>query len=180
MPSFSSRWAIGFLLLAAGGCDRQAPPAPQATPSAPTAKPGSVDRSHAGEAMPDVAFERPDGSPAQLPDFKGTPLLLNLWATWCAPCVAELPTLDRAAATPGIAVLAVSQDTQPDKVAPFLAERGLKRLAPYRDPKLGLSLAFAANLPTTIFFGADGRERWRFTGGMDWTGAQAKALLAQR
>jgi thiol-disulfide isomerase/thioredoxin len=130
--------------------------------------------------MPDVAFERPDGSPAQLPDFKGTPLLLNLWATWCAPCVAELPTLDRAAATPGIAVLAVSQDTQPDKVAPFLAERGLKRLAPYRDPKLGLSLAFAANLPTTIFFGADGRERWRFTGGMDWTGAQAKALLAQR
>ena len=130
--------------------------------------------------MPDVAFEWPDGSPAHLADFKGTPLLLNLWATWCAPCVAELPTLDRVAATPGVTVLAVSQDTQPEKVAPFLEQRGLKRLEPYRDPKLGLSVALAANLPTTVFYGTDGKERWRLTGGFDWTDEQAKALLAER
>jgi thiol-disulfide isomerase/thioredoxin len=143
-------------------------------------KPGAVDRSHAGEAMPDAAFERPDGSETRLADFKGTPVLLNLWATWCAPCVAELPTLDKAAATPGVTVLAVSQDTDAAKVAPFLAQRGVKALKPYRDPKLGLSVALAANLPTTVFYGADGRERWRMAGGFDWAGTEAKALLAER
>lgn len=130
--------------------------------------------------MPDVAFQHPDGRPARLADFRGRPVLLNLWATWCAPCIAELPTLNAVAATPGLTVLAVSQDTQPEKVAPFLAQRGLKALQPYRDPRLALSVALAANLPTTVFYGADGRERWRLTGGFDWAGAPARALLAER
>lgn len=130
--------------------------------------------------MPDVTFQDPAGRAVRLADFQDRPVLLNLWATWCAPCIAELPTLDAAAATPGLTVLAVSQDTQPEKVAPFLQARGLKALKPYRDPQLALSVALAANLPTTVFYGAGGRERWRITGGFDWAGPAAKALLAER
>src|SRR3546814_11753615 len=57
-------------------------------------KPGEVDRSHKGEAAPTVTFTAPAGKTVTLADFKGTPVLLNLWATWCAPGVADRPTLD--------------------------------------------------------------------------------------
>lgn len=188
-----SRSAIGCLLaatLAVSGCDTQSAAPEQANtrapdevaaPAASIVKPGAADRGHAGEPPPDVGFEGPDGKPVKLADFRGKPLLVNLWATWCAPCVAELPTLDAAAAAGGgrMTVLAVSQDMETAKVAPFLAARGLTHLKPFRDPRLGLSVAYAANLPTTIFYDANGRELWRITGGMDWTSAKAKALLAE-
>lgn len=141
-----------------------------------------VDRSHRGRPAPDAAFQAPDGRAVTLADFRGRPLLVNLWATWCAPCVAELPTLDAAARNAGGAyrVLAVSQDLDPAVVAPFLAKRGVASLAAYRDPAMALALAYGANLPTTIFYGADGRERWRVAGGFDWSGDRARALLAER
>src|SRR3546814_6930452 len=77
-------------------------------------KPGEVDRSHKGEAAPTVTFTAPDGKTVTLADFKGTPVLLNLWATWCAPCVPELPTLDALAVQKGAAhqVLTVSQELE--------------------------------------------------------------------
>lgn len=184
----SSRSGTGHLLLALAlaplapllitACDRQAPRQPQGAPTAPAAKSGAVDRSHAGEAGPIASFQDPAGKPVTLAAFAGQPFLLNLWATWCGPCVAELPTLDRAARA-GTRVVAVSQDMDAAKAAPFFRARGVT-LTPYRDPELALSLAYGGNLPTSIFFGADGRERWRVTGGRDWTGVAAKALLAER
>src|SRR4051812_48263939 len=62
---------------------------------------GKIDRSHAGSPAPAAAFTDPDGEPASLADFRGKPLLLNLWATWCGPCVEEMPTLDALAARSG-------------------------------------------------------------------------------
>lgn len=181
--------------LAAAACDRQTPAPEQAnvavTPDevspdevapgtgTPAAKSGEIDRSHRGEAAPAVSFVDPAGKKVTLADFRGKPVLLNLWATWCAPCIKEMPSLDAAAADPRIQVLAVSQDMQPEKVAPFFTERKLARLKPYTDPDMGLSLHYRVNLPTTIMFDAEGRELWRVAGALDWTGDKAKALLAE-
>ncbi len=73
-----------------------------------------VDRRYKGKAAPDAPFKDPDGEDTSLGDFSGKPMLVNLWATWCAPCVKELPTLDALAAKRGpIEVLAISQDMGP-------------------------------------------------------------------
>ncbi len=180
---------LGLLL---AGCDRQgeAPAQPQAGGNGSTPAPaggkgaeaGTIDRSKAGSAIPDVTVTHPDGRTLALPSLKGKPLLVNLWATWCAPCVAELPTLDRLAAEKGDAlrVLTISQDIQTDKVAEFLARKGGPKLEPWLDEKSDLAFAYGAQtLPTTIFYGVDGREVWRMVGGFDWAGAEAARLLAE-
>jgi len=190
---------IGFLLIAAaatGGCDRQsdAPEQANATESvvatAPAPLPetddnvtvetiGRLDRSNAGDPAPDFAFTAPDGSDVTLADFRGRPVLLNLWATWCAPCIAEMPTLDALAAREGdsLTVLTLSQDFDGSKVLPFFRERGLTHLQPYRDEEMQFSLAMQTNLPTTILYDSDGNEVWRMLGGMNWTGEAAAALI---
>jgi thiol-disulfide isomerase/thioredoxin len=182
--------AAGLLL---GGCDRKsdAPAqqeastnvaadevAPDEVKAAPAKAADKLDRTHKGEGAPAVAFQDPDGKPVTLAAFKGAPVLVNLWATWCGPCVAELPTLDALGKSGTVRVIAVSQDLDPAKVAPFLGGRKVA-LAAYRDPKLALSLAYAANLPTTILYDADGREVWRMTGAFEWNSPAAAALIAE-
>ncbi len=202
MP-LSSRPLIACLLLGtlplAAGCDRKSPEPAQANeqaaastatspdeatgPAAPaTAPAGGLDRSHAGQPAPAAAFQTLDGKPQTLAGFRGKPLLLNLWATWCAPCVKEMPTLDALATREAgkLTVLPVSQDMDgAAKVTPFLAKEQLKMLKPALDPKMGLSLAYQANLPTSILYGSDGKEVWRYTGDLDWAGVKAKAMLAE-
>ncbi|KQM64211.1 hypothetical protein ASE75_09445 [Sphingomonas sp. Leaf17] len=201
----SSRSAIVLLLginLLVAGCDRQsaapeqatantdAAAAPAASPDEVTAAPapmappagGTLDRSHKGEAAPTAAFEAPDGKPVTIAAFKGKPLLLNLWATWCGPCVAEMPTLDAAAKSLAgtVRVVAVSQDLEGKaKVAPFFAARQFTTLQPYLDPKIGLSTAYGANLPTTILYDSAGKEVWRMTGGYEWNTPAAATLIAE-
>ncbi len=195
----SSRTVIACLLgLMVAGCDKQSPAPEQAantssgevssgevtsgeaTGSQAPKPAGAVDRSHKGEAAPTLGFTTLDGKPATLADFRGKPVLVNLWATWCGPCVAEMPTLAaQAERSKGkIAVIAVAQDDAA-KVKPFLAGKKLDALPIYLDPKLGLSVHYKANLPTTILYGANGKEIWRVTGGFEWVGAQADQLLAE-
>jgi len=194
----SSRPLIAILLsaaLMAGGCDRQSPEAGQAPkPATNGAAPaggtqtvvhetiGTLDRSHKGEAAPLLSFKAPDGKPATLADFRGKPVLLHLWATWCAPCVAEMPTLDTLAGRLGdrVRVITLSQDLQGRaKVDPFFAARKFAHLQPWTDENAGLSLAYQANLPTTILIDSSGHEVWRMAGGMDWTGGAAADLIAE-
>jgi thiol-disulfide isomerase/thioredoxin len=107
---------------------------------------------------------------------------MNLWASWCAPCVKELPTLDQLARTGSVKVVAVSQDNGPhDSVVAFLKEHRIGTLKAYQDPAMGLSGALGPDtvLPTSILFDANGKEVWRYVGDQDWTTAQAAKLLSE-
>lgn len=176
---------LGPVLL--GGCDRQssgnAQPEPSASASATVPHKGTIDRSHKGSALPDFTLADQQGKPLQLPALKGKPLLVNLWATWCAPCVAELPTLDKLAAdrSGALRVLTVSQDMSgTEKVADFLKARGGTHLEPWLDPQNELAFHYeVSTLPTTILYDAQGREVWRYVGGQDWSGGEATALIAE-
>ncbi len=178
--------AVLGLPLVLGGCDRET--AQQAQPqasSAPKAESGVLDRSRKGSEMPDLVLKDASGKEAKLASFKGKPLLINLWATWCAPCVAELPALDKLARdrVGKLTVLAVSQDLDSAgggtdaKVAAFLKQRA-PGLAPWRDGENAFAFHYnAQTLPTTIYYDAEGREVWRYTGAREWTSAETAKLL---
>ena len=187
-----------LLAFALVGCDRQSAPAPQgeaanaADAAAPAPAPGNaahayptgrLDRSHAGERAPTAGFQDPQGRPTSLATFRGRPLLVNLWATWCGPCVVEMPSLDALAVREGEAmqVLALSQDMDGrERVAAFFAQRRFRELEPYLDPRLDVMTALRIDtLPTTILYDAEGVEVWRMTGMADWESERAQRLLRE-
>ncbi len=132
------------------------------------------------EALPDVHFTTLDGAPRRLADFAGKPVVLNVWATWCIPCVAELPELDRlAAANPGLAVLAVSVDRGGAAIVkPFLAAHGIAHLTPLLDHRQdGTTALKVVAYPTTLLIGPEGRLRGRLEGPAAWAGG-APAIAA--
>ncbi len=179
------RLPILVTLILLAGCDRQSQPQPQpeAKPTASAAKPATdlVDRSHAGQPMPIVAIENPKGDKVTLGDFRGTPVLVNLWATWCGPCIAEMPALDRLADREEgkLKIIPVSQDLKGnDVVDPWWNKQKFVMLEPFLDTKSDLSFAYGGDtLPTTILYDKDGKEVWRKVGPLDWDGAEAKALI---
>ena len=143
---------------------------------------GEVDRSEAGTLMPAVGLTDPDGRTLNLGALQGTPVLLNVWATWCAPCVREMPLLDDLAGDYDgeMGVVAASQDLQgAEKVVPFFEETGLSNLEPWIDSETQLSFAFGGQLPVTILYDAQGREVWRILGEYDWSSEEARALIEE-
>ena len=179
-----------FLFLAAftalGACD-SSPPKPPGNESNPALERPEVavegvDRSQAGKMAPETEFVGPEGETVRLADFEGTPLLVNLWATWCGPCIVEMPSLDALAEREGKAlqVLALSQDTQRDLVTQFFGARRFNRLEPYLDAQLSVMTNLRIDtLPTTILYDAQGREVWRMTGMAEWDGERAQRLLRE-
>lgn len=141
-----------------------------------------VHRDHKGKIAPDATFTDPDGKSVRISDFKGKPVLVNLWASWCAPCVKELPTLDQLERGGRVKVLAVSQDSGPHaSVVAFLQSHHIGVLKPYQDAQMGLSGALGPDtvLPTSILIDASGKEVWRYVGDLDWTSPEATKLLAE-
>lgn len=174
------RTAVPLFALALGlaACQREQAPSENETA---IVDPRGVHRDKAGQPAPDVELRDADDEPGSLAEQKGEPLLVNIWATWCAPCVKELPTLEALADRPGTPrVIAVSQDMAPrGSVDAFLDKNGLAALEVWHDPKMALSSALGAEvLPTTILYDGQGREVWRYVGDLDWTGEEASKLLA--
>jgi thiol-disulfide isomerase/thioredoxin len=176
-----------IVALGIAGCDKAKPSNEQASDanmSAPKVEAPSanrVDESQKGQAMPAMPFSAPGGGAATLGAFRGKPVLLNLWATWCAPCIKELPSLDALAQQGKVRVVAVSEDMGGDaQVQPFWKAHGLKTLVAYTDAKNRLMSAVGAGeLPTTILYDSAGKEVWRASGGFDWTGPEAAALIGK-
>jgi thiol-disulfide isomerase/thioredoxin len=175
-------------LILLGGCDRekgaggQAPsPVMQTAPAQPAGA-MAVDRSHAGKPVSRAIFFGPDDRPIMLGQFSGAPLLVNLWATWCAPCVAEMPSLDTLAGAEKnrMSVVAVAQDIQGAAVVdPWLEKAKLTHIEAYLDPANKLLADYNSPLPITILFDAAGREVWRITGAVDWQSREAQKLIAE-
>jgi thiol-disulfide isomerase/thioredoxin len=136
-----------------------------------------------GSAPPAYVFFDDKGKKLTAADFKGKVVVMNLWATWCAPCKLEMPTLAKLAqayAGKPVAVVAVSIDKADalEQAKAFIA--GNAPLAFYNDPdaKLPWALKPPANgMPTTIILGKDGLERGRISGEAEWNGAGAKATI---
>jgi thiol-disulfide isomerase/thioredoxin len=167
-----------LLVLALAACDTKPKDATQG--GVPAESVGKVDISQRGKAMPAVPFVDEKGAPATLTQFRGKPLMVNLWATWCAPCKAEMPHLDTLAQEDDrFRLITVSQDLEGAKaIAPYFREKGFKALTQYSDSQnLLMAELGTETLPTTIFFDADGKELWRVYGMMDWNGAPAKKLI---
>lgn len=173
--------AVSLLLLA--GCDRagDAPAQPVEAAQSPKAAAGEATRKFAGTALPALQLSDPAGKVLDLA-AQGGPVLVNLWATWCAPCVVEMPQLDALAGELDgeVRVITVSQDLRgAEAVAPFFAEKGFARLEPWLDPETQLSAQFSPEgaLPLTILFDAKGKEVLRVAGGYEWNSPEAIAMI---
>ena len=136
--------------------------------------------------MSDLAFTAPDGKPMTLADRKGKVLLVNLWATWCAPCRKEMPDLDALQKSHGgdqFEVVAINIDTRnPEKAEAFLTEIGVERLARYADPTLSVfntlkSRGRAIGLPVTVLIDREGCELGTMNGPALWASPDAHRLI---
>ena len=134
------------------------------------------------EALPGMTFMNGKGEAVTLSSFKGKTVLLNLWATWCAPCREEMPSLDRlqkALGSDKFEVVALSLDRQGlEGSKKFLTEVKAENLKLYVDPtgKQGTNLKLIG-MPTTILIDKEGRELGRLAGPAEWDSDDAKKLI---
>ena len=137
-----------------------------------------------GAPAPGVPFADAAGAKHTLGEFKGKVTVVNLWANWCPPCKAEIPSLAslaRAEAGQPVAIVPISVGKGADEIAgrAFIARN--PPLTFYTEPTYALAFAFnppAGDMPTTVIFDQHGRERARLGGGADWSGKDAKAVVA--
>ena len=132
--------------------------------------------------LPAAGFAEQGGKMRALKDFGGQIVLMNFWATWCGPCVREMPSLERLHQKLGsrdFTVIALSEDRKGwEKITSFRQELGLTALPLFHD--VGSKMMFGAKvrgLPTTILIGRDGRELGRLTGHAEWDSDEAVALM---
>ena len=177
-----------------GGGKESAPPAaqPAAQAAAQPLEPqlaafakGSLAalQAPASPTPPDYVFKTAEGADVRLADFAGKVTVVNLWATWCAPCKIEMPTLaalaDHYKARDDFAVVAVSMDLDKtaDEARAFIAKNA--PLDFYIDPKFQLAFEFPGKgaMPQTVVMDRQGRVRAVLTGEADWAGPEARALI---
>lgn len=153
-----------------------------AVSSPDNAKPSILIAHASRRAVPDVAFEDAAGRKRTLADFRGRVVLLNLWATWCSPCRAEMPTLDRLQSRLGgkdFEVVALSIDREGTPIVKrFFDETGVHSLAVYVDPTMEAQGRLAAvGIPTTVVIDRQGREVARKSGPAAWDSPESIAFI---
>jgi len=171
-----------------GQASSNQPPASAQSP--PAVAPGGASKFTAKFVRPDAPTPPPDhvfydasGKAMKLADLKGKVVVMNIWATWCAPCKIEMPTLAKLqAAFPNgdVEVVAVSIDSETDaaKARLFIAQNEPLKFYHDRQMKLPFQLKPAASgAPTTVVYGKDGLEIGRVAGEADWSTDEAKALI---
>lgn len=133
-----------------------------------------------------LAFDGPEGGPMTLADFEGRTVLVNLWATWCAPCRAEMPALDQLEQEMGgedFEVVAINIDTgDASKPEAFLEEVGVSALGRYRDASMGVfndlkREGLVVGLPATLLIDQDGCLIAHMNGPAEWASEDAKRLI---
>lgn len=138
------------------------------------------------QSLKSLAFNGPDGKPMTIADHAGKTVLLNLWATWCAPCRAEMPALDALQKEKGsdaFEVIAVNVDAGDDvKPKKFLGDIGIEKLGFYRDSTLALfndvkTRGLALGLPVTMLIDGEGCLVAHMNGPAEWSGPDAKRLV---
>lgn len=139
------------------------------------------------QPAPELTFNGPDGRPMTLAALKGKTLLVNLWATWCAPCLKEMPALDalqREMSGPDFSVVAINIDTRNlDKPKAWLTENKVGALPFYGDPQAVTFQSLRAahkveGMPVSIIVDKEGCELGIIQGPADWASADSKALMA--
>lgn len=171
--------AVGGIVLVTSRSDDQ--------PSGPTTVQPSVSRlvmHDQPNPVPALDFTDAGGAPLSLDVFRDRTVLLNVWATWCAPCRKEMPSLDRLQAEmggPAFQVVALSIDGGGlDPVRAFYREIGLDHLGIYLDPPSASTRVLnVLGIPTTLLIDRAGREVGRATGPVEWDSAEIKAAIRQ-
>jgi thiol-disulfide isomerase/thioredoxin len=141
-------------------------------------------RSDSPKPLPEIRFSDGDGREVTLAGMRGKTLLVNLWATWCAPCKVEIPGLNRLQARLGgqdFEVVAISLDwAGAEKPRQFLESNGLDKLALYFDTKKDLMQRFGApGLPLSVLIDEQGREAARLAGSAEWDSPEAETLIRE-
>ena len=137
---------------------------------------------HEPRKLDDLRWQAADGSPVSLSDFAGKGVVLNLWATWCVPCVREMPALDalaQAVASAGVVVLPLSSDRGgAAAVQQFYDQRGIKRLPVMLDPHSTVAEALnVRGIPTTLLIDKQGQEVGWLEGAVDWAAPDAITVV---
>jgi thiol-disulfide isomerase/thioredoxin len=188
---------FGAVYVMAGGTDNvlkrpektaQIDTKPIQLPSGPGTNPLSVGQmaafvfKKAPEELPELPFQDKDGKSRTLKEWQGKVVLVNLWATWCAPCRKEMPSLDRLQAELGsdkFEVVAISADkTGIEGAKNFLDQIKVTNLDAYADPTVRIHSGLKAiGMPASLLIDAKGREIGRLVGPAEWDSAEAKRLI---
>lgn len=179
-----ARWSAGapdpratrralMVLLGAGGLAL-------ATPSSATAQ--EVPEVPIGGLLRDAPLQGLNGPSRRLAQFRGRPLLINVWASWCGPCIEEMASIERLAWTEGrppFAMIGVSTDDYPEPARAFL-RRSNATISHFIDHALQIeNMLGAKKIPLTVLVGADGRVLDKIYGAREWDGTESLQLLAR-